>query len=269
MARTFDLWLPYIEPVADRLIDRLDLKPGMKVLDVACGTGEPGLSIARRWKGQVEVIGIDAAEAMVEVCRQKAAYEGLKGITHLVMKAEELEFLDDSFNRVICRFGVMLFDDLLKGLCEMYRTLKRRGRMTFAVWSSFDKIESAAIPFRLLAQQFPENDQPPEPKMASLGQQGKLEELIKKAHIGHYKIEPIRLTYTFNNPEEFWQLVIKSGFSKEHYERFTEDKIEAWHQGVISALASCQKNNKIILSNEALTVIIKKDGRDSPVSSQI
>lgn len=258
MARTFDLWLPYIEPVTDRLIDRLDLKPGMKVLDVACGTGEPGLSIARRWKGQVEVTGIDAAEAMIEVCRQKAAYEGLKGITHLVMKAEELEFLDDSFNRVICRFGVMLFDDPLKGLYEMYRTLKRRGSMTFAVWSSFDKIESAAIPFRLLAKQFPENDQPPEPKMASLGEPGKLEELIRQAGIERYKIEPIHLTYSFDGPEDFWQLVIKSGFSKEHYERFTEDKIEAWHQALISELIHHQKDDKVILSNKALIVVIQK-----------
>lgn len=129
MARTFDLWLPYIKPVADRLIARLDLEPGLKVLDVACGTGEPGLSISRQWNGKIEVTGIDAAEAMVAVCKQKVADEGLKGITHRAMKAEELQFPDGIFDRVVCRFGVMLFDDPLKGLCEMYRVLKTEGKM--------------------------------------------------------------------------------------------------------------------------------------------
>lgn len=258
MAKTFDAWLPYIQPLADRLIEKLDLKPGMTVLDVACGTGEPGLTIARRWKEKIEVIGIDAAEAMIEVCKRKVAEEGLKGITHQTMKAESLDFSDNTFDRIICRFGVMLFDDPLKGIFEMMRVLKKGGRMAFSVWSTFDKVEAAIIPFRLLARQFPEDEQPPEPKMASLGEPGRLEGLLKDARISRYQIEPILLTYSFDSPEEFWRLVIRSGFSKEHYDRLSPEKIEAWHQAVLLALRQHRKNDKIILCNEAIMVIVDK-----------
>lgn len=258
MASTFDVWLPYIRPVAERLIDRLDLRWGMKVLDVACGTGEPGLSIARIWKGEVKVTGIDAAGAMVDVCKKKVGEERLKGISHRVMKAEELDFPDSYFDRIICRFGIMLFDDPLKGLSEMYRVLNRKGKMAFSVWSIFDKIESAAIPFRLLIRQFPADDQPPVPKMASLGEPGRLEGLLRDARIRSYQIQPILLTYTFDNPEDFWQLVIRSGFSKENYERLTPDSMEEWHKGLISELGKLKKNNKVLLSNEALMVVVDK-----------
>lgn len=259
MAKTFDAWLPYIQPLAERLIERLDLKPGMKVLDVACGTGEPGLSIARRWKDKIDLIGIDAAEAMIEVCKRKVAEERLKGIIHQTMKAESLGFSDNTFDRIICRFGVMLFDEPLKGIFEMMRVLKKGGRMAFSVWSAFDKVEAAIIPFRLLARQFPEDDKPPEPKMASLGEPGRLEGLLKDAKIGRYQIEPILLTYSFDSPEEFWRLVIRSGFSKEHYDRLSPEKIETWHQAVLLAIRQHQKNDKIILFNEAIMVIVDKD----------
>lgn len=260
MAKTFDTWLPYIQPLAERLIDRLDLRTGMKVLDVACGTGEPGLSIARIWKGDVELTGVDAAEAMVDVCKKKVKEEGLKGTNHLVMRAEEIGFPDSHFDRIICRFGVMLFDDPVKGLCDMVRVLKNGGRMAFSVWSSLDKIEAAAIPFKLLARQFPEDDQPPEPKMASLGEPGRLEKLLRDAGVRSYQIEPIILTYIFGDPEEFWQLVIKSGFSKENYERLSQDKIEAWHRALISDLRQHQEDDKVFLTNEALMVVVEKDG---------
>lgn len=260
MAKTFDAWVPYIQPLAERLIDRLDLMTGMKVLDVACGTGEPGLSIARVWKGDVELTGIDSAEAMVDVCKTKVKEEGLKGINHLVMRAEEIGFPDKYFDRIICRFGVMLFDDPMKGLRDMMRVLKNGGRMAFSVWSSLDKIEAAAIPFELLARQFPEDDQPTRPKMACLGDPGKLEKLLQDAGVRSYQIEPIILTYKFSDPEEFLQLVIKSGFSKEYYERLSQEKIEAWHRAIISALHQHQQDHKVYLTNEALMVIIEKDG---------
>lgn len=260
MAKTFDAWLPYIQPLADRLIGQLDLKTGMKVLDVACGTGEPGLSIARIWKGDIDLTGIDAAGAMVDVCKKKVKEEGLKGTNYLVMRAEEICFPDKYFDRVICRFGVMLFDDPVKGLHEMVRVLKNGGRMTFSIWSSLDKIEAAAIPFKLLARQFPEDDQPPEPKMASLGAPGILEKLLRDAGVRSYQIEPIILTYIFGDPEEFWQLVIKSGFSKENYERLSQEKFEAWHRALISGLRQHQEDHKVFLTNEAFMVVVEKDG---------
>ncbi len=62
MAKTFDRWLPFIQPVGDQLISLVDISPGQQVLDVASGTGEPSLTIARRFGSQISLIGVDGAE---------------------------------------------------------------------------------------------------------------------------------------------------------------------------------------------------------------
>jgi ubiquinone/menaquinone biosynthesis C-methylase UbiE len=73
MANSFDRYLPQIHPVALALLDHLPAPdPGATVLDVACGTGEPGLTLARR-SPEVRVLGVDSASAMIEVAQGKAA----------------------------------------------------------------------------------------------------------------------------------------------------------------------------------------------------
>jgi len=263
LADSFDAWLPYIQPVAERLIDRLALHPGLRVLDVACGTGEPGLSIARQCKG-IELIGIDSARAMVEASQRKVRREKLKGITHSLMRAEALGFQDNTFDRVVSRFGVMLFEDPLGGLREMARVLRTGGRMVFSVWSSFERVPAASIPFRLLVKQFPENERPPEPRMASLGQTGKIEALLLDAGLPRYSIERIDLIYVFDSPDELWRLASQSGFARDLCAKLDEKQREAWHQDLLNSLIPFQKGGQTLLSNEARIVVIEKRSAASP-----
>jgi ubiquinone/menaquinone biosynthesis C-methylase UbiE len=65
MAEKFDAWLPHIAPVGEALLNALNVCPGESVLDVAAGTGEPGLTLARRQLGEVTITGTDTAQSMV------------------------------------------------------------------------------------------------------------------------------------------------------------------------------------------------------------
>jgi 2-polyprenyl-3-methyl-5-hydroxy-6-metoxy-1,4-benzoquinol methylase len=72
LAVIFDRFLPLLAPVADAILDHLPALPaGARVLDVACGTGEPALTLARR-PPDVQLLGVDAAGGMIEVARAKA-----------------------------------------------------------------------------------------------------------------------------------------------------------------------------------------------------
>ena len=68
IAEKFDLWLPHIAPVGEALLEALNARPGDRILDVASGTGEPALTLARRRK-DVVITGTDAAAAMVDVAK--------------------------------------------------------------------------------------------------------------------------------------------------------------------------------------------------------
>ena len=69
LAYSFDQMLPVLAPVTTRIIEHVpEPAAGAKVLDVACGTGAPGLTLAQRFPG-VELLGIDAAETMVGIVR--------------------------------------------------------------------------------------------------------------------------------------------------------------------------------------------------------
>ena len=119
-------------PVGERMLDLSRLKDGDIVLDVATGSGEPGLSAARR-VGKGRVVAIDISQGMVDIALEKARTLRIKNYEARTYTSK-FPFGPDSFDAVISRFGVMFFPDVLEGLREMGRVLKPGGMLCFAVW---------------------------------------------------------------------------------------------------------------------------------------
>jgi demethylmenaquinone methyltransferase/2-methoxy-6-polyprenyl-1,4-benzoquinol methylase len=92
-----------------------------RALDVATGTGD--LAIALRDRG-AEVVGVDFAEKMLEIARQKAP-----GIDFRTGNALALDFSDNEFDAATVGFGARNFDDLDRGLSEMARVVRPGGRV--------------------------------------------------------------------------------------------------------------------------------------------
>lgn len=139
MAGSFDRFLPLIEPVSGAILDRLTRLPaGARVLDVACGTGEPGLTLARR-SPDVQLLGVDAAAGMIEVARRKAEREQLANVRFEVMSAETLACGDGSMDAVLSRFGMLMFGDVAASARELARVLLPGGHFCVAVWHDMSK----------------------------------------------------------------------------------------------------------------------------------
>src|SRR5436309_16051958 len=125
-------------PVGAAMIERLDIAEDQQHLDIAAGTGEPGLSIARLSpKGRVVLT--DLVAEMLEIAARRASVHGLANVETKVCSADDLPFDDATFDSVSVRFGYMFFPDLAAATSELSRVLKPGGRLCASVWINPDE----------------------------------------------------------------------------------------------------------------------------------
>jgi len=117
--------------VSEELVEALDVVPGERVLDVACGSGNAAIAAARRsWGG---VTGVDFVPALLERGRERAAAERLD-IEFVEGDAAELPFADGEFNVVASVFGAMFAPDQKQAATELLRVCTPGGRIGMANW---------------------------------------------------------------------------------------------------------------------------------------
>lgn len=120
--------------VTAAIVVAADLKPGHHVLDLAGGTGEPSLTVARQVAPEGTVICTDLVQGMLDAAEANAKDEGLTNMSFQIADMEQIPFEDDRFDRVTSRFGIMFPPDTQLALSEIKRVLKPGGRAAFAVW---------------------------------------------------------------------------------------------------------------------------------------
>ncbi len=122
--------------VTAALVDAADLSPGLHVLDLAGGTGEPALTVARRVEPGGNVVCSDLVEPMLAAAAENAKKRGLANMTFQTVDMEQIPFEDARFDRVTSRFGVMFATAPPRAFSEIRRVLKPGGRVAFAVWAT-------------------------------------------------------------------------------------------------------------------------------------
>lgn len=118
----------------DSILEAAQLRPGMRVLDLASGVGDPALSIAAVVGPSGSVTASDMGPGMISLAEELARKQGLANIEFREANAESLPFADASYDALTCRFGIMFFPDLGKALHECLRVLKPGGRVAFVAW---------------------------------------------------------------------------------------------------------------------------------------
>ncbi len=121
------------------LLDGADLRPGLRVLDLACGAGTPALDVARSVGPAGRVVAVDTSETLLALGREYAQAGGLPQVEFRAADAMSLPFPDESFDRVTSRFGAMYFADLQAALSESLRVLRPGGLVAWLVWGPFDQ----------------------------------------------------------------------------------------------------------------------------------
>jgi ubiquinone/menaquinone biosynthesis C-methylase UbiE len=113
--------------------------PGMRVLGLANGTGEPRITLAQRVGHQGSVTAVDQSLDPLDIAAQRARNKKLSNFTTQQADAYQLPFADQSFHLASCRFGVMFFSDAERALAELRRVLQTGARACFAAWGPIEQ----------------------------------------------------------------------------------------------------------------------------------
>jgi ubiquinone/menaquinone biosynthesis C-methylase UbiE len=142
------------EPYAVDLADRVAAAPPETLLEVACGTGAVTRALAKRCPS-ARITASDLNPPMIEHARGTLPSEN--NVEWREADALALPFSSESFDVVLCQFGVMFLPDKVQGYREARRVLKPGGRYLFNVWDSIETNEFADLVTRSLADVFPTN----------------------------------------------------------------------------------------------------------------
>jgi len=178
----------------------------MSVLDIACGAGEPAISIAQLLAASGDVVGMDISPSPLKIAAERATQRGLTNVTFQQADAHDLQFPDNSFDRITSRLGVMFFSDLPRALSEMRRVLKPAGRAILLVWGSMDQpyfqTTIGTILRMLPGVAAPASGR----KMFALGDNGVLSHALRQAGFSQVKEELVTVPWTWmGTPEEVWE----------------------------------------------------------------
>jgi ubiquinone/menaquinone biosynthesis C-methylase UbiE len=125
--------------VTELIVQAADASPGMRILDVACGTGEPTISLAKLLDGKGEVVGIDLSPQALKVAQERLVGHQLSNVQFQLADVHQLPFPGNTFDRITSRLGIMFFQDLPEAMEELRRVLKPQGRIALLAWGPVEQ----------------------------------------------------------------------------------------------------------------------------------
>ena len=192
-----------------RLIGDARIRPGHYVLDIGSGTGYPAVLAAQAVGKRGKVIGLDLAEGMLAVARQKARQAGVTNIVFQQADVTTLSFESSRFDAVISRFCLMFLPDIPKALAEIFRILKPGGYLAAAVWSEAGKNPFVQLPIEVLGKliELPKPD-PEQPGIFRLAAHGDLMGIAQRAGLQGLSDDEFLAESPFDSADEYYENIM-------------------------------------------------------------
>ena len=239
-------WERQLAPARALLFELADLRPGMRVLDVACGTGLVTFPAAEAVGPSGSVAATDISEAMVTHVTREAAARGVANVQASRMDADELRFDDASFDAVLCALGLMYVPDPLASIREMTRVLRPGGRMIGVVWGARDRCGWAEI--------FPIVDARVQsevcPMFFRLGTGHALQRTMEDAGLEQVRAERLSTTLEYDSAADACGAAFAGGPVALAYSRFDEETAEAARSEYVKSIAPYRVGDGYAIAGE-------------------
>jgi 2-polyprenyl-3-methyl-5-hydroxy-6-metoxy-1,4-benzoquinol methylase len=230
--------------IHERVVDRLAPRPGVRWLDLACGTG----AVAERAAASgARVTGVDLAPALIETARARAAEGGLE-IDYRVGDCEQLELDDASFDAVSSTCGVMFAPDHEASARELARVTRPGGRIALANWTPTGGL---ARMFKVMA---PYMQAPPPSNPFDWGDASHVRELLGESF--ELTLEEHVSTLRMPSGEAYWELFSTSYGPTKTLADSLGDRREELHRDWVDFFESNYRSNgEIAHTREYLFVV--------------
>ncbi|MHB1905606.1 MAG: class I SAM-dependent methyltransferase [Acidimicrobiales bacterium] len=248
--------LDQLGPVGATMIEHLGIAEGQQHLDIASGTGEPGLSIAKLSpKGCVVLT--DLVAEMLDIAERRAKAQGIANIETKVCSADDVPFGDATFNSVSVRFGYMFFPDMAKATAEFARVLKPGGRLCSSVWIKPEENPWTTIAMQAIATEAvvasPDRDGPNMFRCAAPGYVSALYESAGLRDIAEWDVNVELVT---ESPEQYWEMISEhASLAVAALQPVDEPARERIRANAIAKVSAFEKDGKIRIPGVARCIV--------------
>jgi ubiquinone/menaquinone biosynthesis C-methylase UbiE len=204
-ADTFDS-LPFWHLFGRRTVERLQLSPGARVLDLCCGSGASAIPAAEFVGATGSVLGVDVTEALVGQARRKAEALGLAQASFWSASVESLAFPMGRFDAVVCVFGLFFVDDMSGLLARAWSWLAPGGALAITSWGQDVLAPGEALFWQAALREQPDLDQTSH--ASRLDTPEKLAAVFAAAGLPGPDIAPDRWEMPLASPEAFWPVIL-------------------------------------------------------------
>ncbi len=243
-------------PVGAAMIERLDIADDQQHLDIAAGTGEPGLTVARL-APRGHVVLTDLAPEMLAIATRRASAQGLTNFETRVCSADDLPFDDATFDSVSVRFGYMFLPDVAKATAEFTRVLKPGGRLCSSVWVKPEQNPWTTIAMQAIATESllapPDPDGPSMFRCAAPGYVSALYEAAGLRDIAEWDVDVELVT---RSPAQYWEMISEHvSLAAAALQQVDEPARERIARTVIAEVSTYEEDGKVRIPGVARCIV--------------
>ena len=191
---------------------RSNINRNDKILDIGCGGGQTSFEASEKVSENGYVVGADISKILLDLAKSK--YANTKNLEFKYCDVQNYKFRENSFNKVISRFGVMFFENPIEAFKNIYNSIQEGGSLNFVCWTNVMENEFFTDPtniiIRHLNKEFPEITRAPGP--LAFSEADYVKEILVSSQFKNVKVEKVYSSISTNDSaEKDGDLLLKLG----------------------------------------------------------
>ena len=220
-----------------RMFELAALRPGDRVLELACGPGSVGLAAAELVAPDGEVVMSDFVPEMTAIAQ--ARVDGTPNVSTRILDLEEIDEPDGAFDVVLCRDALMLATDPVRAAREIRRVLRPGGRAAVAVWGPRARNPWLGLIFDVVSEQLgTQMPAPGVPNAFSLDDPERLAGVLSRGGLVDVSVDEVHVLQVVASPEEWWTRSSSlAGSLAERLATLSDSDLRALHARAVRAVS--------------------------------